>query len=110
MEFKDRFYNLRTEKHWSQQTAADRLGVSRAAISSWETGLRKPTGDMMEALADYFNVSVDYLIGKEEVNEVILDDKQRLLVETSKRLDGANFQALLKYAQFLAGGGNHEAK
>ncbi len=47
----------------SQQNLADYLGYSRAAISSYELGRTEPSHEDLRKLADYFGVTVDYLIG-----------------------------------------------
>ena len=46
----------------SQQDLADRLGVSRQAISRWETGAVQPLADSVKSLAQVFQVSTDYLL------------------------------------------------
>jgi transcriptional regulator with XRE-family HTH domain len=40
------------------------IGVSQGAISLWKLGIRKPSSDALQKLADYFDVSVDYLLGR----------------------------------------------
>ncbi len=65
MKFKDILYNLRTEKGLSQAKLAKSLNVSTGTIGMLETGKRMPSVEMQEALADYFNVSLDYLMGRD---------------------------------------------
>lgn len=65
MEFKDRLKELRIEKGISQQTLAKSVDMSKMAISHWESGHSEPSISQLVFLADYFNVSVDYLVGKE---------------------------------------------
>lgn len=66
MEFKDVLRKLRKEKSMSQAKLAEELGVSSSLIASYETGARKPSYEALEDLADYFNVSLDYLTGKDD--------------------------------------------
>lgn len=63
MEFKDIVKQLRTERGWSQQDVADRLGVNKQTISQYERGIRKPLFDTAEVLADIFHVDLNYLMG-----------------------------------------------
>lgn len=63
MEFKDILRELRTEREWSQTDVAKRLGKSVMLISQYETGKRKPSFEMLEALADLFHVDMNYLLG-----------------------------------------------
>ena len=69
----NRIRELRMNKSLSQEQLADRLGVTKQAISQMERGVRKPSMTMLEALCDFFNVSADYLLGKEDVTIRIVD-------------------------------------
>lgn len=64
--FAERFKNLRLEKSISQQDIAASLGVDRSIVSHWERGTRIPSLDIAYALADYFNISLDYLVGRSD--------------------------------------------
>ena len=55
---------LRTEKNMSQQELADALGISKSAVNMYERGERQPTFEILESIADYFNVDIDYLLGR----------------------------------------------
>mgnify|MGYP002470502321 CR=1 FL=1 len=62
--FKDRLKELRQDKHIGQKALAKILNISHGAISFWENGQREPTMSSLIALADYFDVSIDYLVGR----------------------------------------------
>lgn len=55
---------LRTERNMSQQELADALGISKSSINMYERGERQPNFETLEAIADYFNVDIDYLLGR----------------------------------------------
>ena len=55
---------LRIKHGYSQQKLANRIGIGRSAIANYESGLREPDLDTVEAFADFFDVSVDDLIGR----------------------------------------------
>lgn len=55
---------LRNIKGLNQQNLADKLNVSRSTIANWENGISQPDNDKLLALADYFKVSTDYLLGQ----------------------------------------------
>lgn len=57
---------LREENKISQQKLANELKVSQSTVGMWENGKNKPEFDTLIKIADYFNVSVDYLLGKSE--------------------------------------------
>lgn len=62
--FSDRISYLRHEKEWSRAQLAEKLGVSVRQISYWECGQRECDFDMLLEIADLFDVSVDYLLGR----------------------------------------------
>lgn len=63
-EFKDRLKELREEKGLTQIQLAEELGMSRGTVGNYESGTRKPRFEDFEAIADYFNVELDYLYGR----------------------------------------------
>ncbi|MBU2702618.1 transcriptional regulator with XRE-family HTH domain [Sporomusaceae bacterium BoRhaA] len=67
--FSERLKALRTAKNLSHAALGNKLGVSKALIGHWETGFRLPSLEVANALADYFDVSIDYLVGKSDKPE-----------------------------------------
>lgn len=61
-----RLKELRQEKNISQQKLADIIGVSRSTVAMWETGASQPDNEMLLMLSSCFDVSVDYLLGRED--------------------------------------------
>jgi transcriptional regulator with XRE-family HTH domain len=50
----------------TQDEISDRLGVTRSAVGNWEQGSREPDFETAELIADFFNVDLDYLLGRQE--------------------------------------------
>ncbi len=73
MEFMDVLKKLRKDRSLSQIELAAKLDVSPGLIGMYETGKRKPSYELLEAIADFFNVSTDYLQGRESGSEYYLD-------------------------------------
>ena len=65
MDFKERLRELRQQRGYSQEELAKQLGLSKSAISMYERGARTPDFETMELLADFFNVDMNYILGKE---------------------------------------------
>lgn len=63
MEFSQIVKSLRLERGWSQQEVADRVGLNKMTISQHENGKRKPSFEVIEALAEIFHVDMNYLLG-----------------------------------------------
>lgn len=70
--FIDRLKYLRTRNGLSQAQMAEILSsigpcqISRSTVGMWESGRRMPSRESLEALADHFNVPMDYLLGRED--------------------------------------------
>jgi len=62
----DRLISLRKENNLSQYKLAEKLGFSRGLISNYEQGRREPDYSTLLIFADFYNVSVDYLLGRKE--------------------------------------------
>ncbi len=62
---KIRLKELREKKGISQYKLASDLGVSQSTVGMWESGKNRPEAATLAALADYFEVSVDYLLGRQ---------------------------------------------
>lgn len=64
--FSERIKKLRDEKNISQIDLAEYLGISQQALSKWENNKTEPDNDSLIKIAQYFNVSTDYLLGNSE--------------------------------------------
>lgn len=64
IELGKRLRNLRIEKHLRQDQVARLVSVEKSSISMYETGMRQPSYTTLVRLADVFNVSTDYLLGR----------------------------------------------
>ena len=64
--FKDYLRAIRKERKHTQREAAAAAGVTERNYQDWEYGKTKPTFDTPIALADYFDVSLDYLVGRSD--------------------------------------------
>ena len=58
----DKILNLRKARGWSQEELAEQVGVTRQAVSRWESGSAKPDADKIVDICELFGVSADYLL------------------------------------------------
>ena len=63
--FAQRLRELRQEKGLSMKQLAKELNTTDAAVSNWENEINEPKISYLKAIAKYFNVSADYLLGLE---------------------------------------------
>ena len=102
--FSDNLRKLRSDRGVTQSELAKAIGVSPSTVGMYETGEREPNFDTEEKIADYFNVSLDYLRGKAEKQssgeaqnavDAILEGKIHALNQPNQARLLAYYQALL---------------
>lgn len=86
-----RLRDLRAEKKITQQELSDTVKIPRSTIGMYEADHRKPRFDELDTLADYFDTSLDYILGRSDVNHgyprhVIIETKQDLIGLAEKRM------------------------
>ncbi|WP_086349601.1 helix-turn-helix domain-containing protein [Candidatus Enterococcus clewellii] len=96
MELNEKLKQLRKEKNWTQEQLAERLFVSRTAVSKWESGRGYPNIDSLKSISQLFAVSIDELLSNEEL---------LIVAETENRSDRLTTldlsYALLDFLVFL---------
>ncbi len=106
MNIKYRIRDLRCEADISQQKLADALGVTRGAVAQWENGFTLPATDMLEKICDYFNCSLDYLMGrtniKHSADEIFSNDFLIAFDKLSEELSEDDKKVILRMAQGFA--------
>ena len=85
----ERMKSLRLEAKLTQKEIAEKLGISTAFYGQWETGKKTPASKNLGKLADFFNVSIDYLLGSTDIkNQKRFDDDLDNSLDTFKSFDG----------------------
>jgi transcriptional regulator with XRE-family HTH domain len=93
-----RLKQLRASKSINQIQLAQELGVNQGTVGKWETDTRKPDVETLKRLADYFDVTMDYLLGEEacdpkivlltrDLNRVPEQDREFLLDNLKNTMD-----------------------
>lgn len=78
---------IRVRKNLTQLQVANALGVSSVVYSRYETGNRQPSVDALIRLTDLFGVTVDYLLGRQEVEDSTLSEYEIQLLVASRNAD-----------------------
>ena len=96
----NRLKELRKQKGLTQQGLADEISVSKISVLRWENEERQIKPEKAQQLADYFGVSVGYLLGYEEAKtlENILKDAEEYLEMTEDDLLSDNYSSRIKIA------------
>lgn len=89
--------NLRKDKNISQETFAEILGVTCQSVSRWENEICYPDIELIPIIADYFNVSVDYLLGVDKT----LEEKEvnKYLSEFQLEISKGNIEKCINIAR-----------
>ncbi|MTI61861.1 MAG: helix-turn-helix domain-containing protein [Firmicutes bacterium] len=94
--FPERLKELRNNKNITLNDIAKAIGTTKATLSRYENGIRIPNAEVLNDLAEYFNVSLDYIAGKtdeprpaDKIKKALSDDPELLAFwdELSKRED-----------------------
>ena len=91
--FKVRFKKLRNNKKISMDTLATELGTKKSTISMWENSDVIPREEMLIKISKYFNVSIDYLLGNEDMQGKTPDQKElHYLQRNLEKMDDEKLQ------------------
>lgn len=96
----DRIAYLRKKHNLTQEELAEQLNISRASLSHYETNRREPDYDTLVRLADFFNVSLDYIMARTEEPTVLTDQNVK---EFLNELELSNEQLLDKFTLTIDG-------
>ena len=102
----NRLRSCREQSGYSQKQVAIEIGVKPPTVSQWESGVKKPSSENYIKLARLFNVSVDFLIGKDDMQvtgiERFSQDEMRL-VDIYRSLNADSKKMLIQVAITFAG-------
>lgn len=89
--FGERLRQLRLDKELTQEELANKFGLHKTRISQYELNKRQADDELKKKFAEYFNVSVDYLIGKtdikESAEELLKDQRSTLALHNNNGID-----------------------
>ena len=96
MKNKNRIRQLRTERGMVQEELGNIIGVTKQCVSQWENGRRSPDPQQLEALADYFNVDMDFLTGRSFVTKTITNDEEQRILRAFRQADDITKEMVLR--------------
>lgn len=104
--FANRLIQLRSEREITQQVLADAIGVTKSLISMFERGKRMPSYEVQEALADYFNIDIDYLIGRSDKTTTVFSNsdsnpQRRFLMDKIAKADEKKLDRIVRLMELI---------
>ena len=88
MEFGEKIQKLRTQNKWTQEQLAQKLYVSRTAVSKWESGKGYPNIDSLKDIAKLFNKTIDELLSGEEIIDIAQKENTTNIKKTNNLIYG----------------------
>lgn len=92
MKLSEKLIALRKEKGWSQEDFAEKLDVSRQAISRWENGSAQPDAQNILRISKLFDVSADYLLNDDYNSARDITAAETLMEETASLVQKRKFR------------------
>ena len=99
MKFAEVLKNLRKERHMTQEELSALLNVAKSTVSMYEQGERMPNLEMLESIADIFNVSIDFLFGRQDGPN--LQELKIAVFNGNSEVTDSMWDKLLEYAKLL---------
>lgn len=82
---------LRKEKSLNQEDLSKFLNIAKSTYCGYELGTSEPNMETLIKLADFYNVTLDYLVGRQYNNDIgYLNEQERMLLEDFKKLNPIN--------------------
>ena len=88
MEFGKKIKKLRKQKKWTQDELAQKLYISRTAVSKWECGAGYPNIDSLKDIANLFNITIDELLSTEEIIDIAKKENNSNIRKTTNLIYG----------------------
>jgi transcriptional regulator with XRE-family HTH domain len=88
MEFGEKIQKLRNQNKWTQEQLAEKLYVSRTAVSKWESGKGYPNIDSLKDIAKLFNKTIDELLSSEEIIDIAKNENASNIKKTNNLIYG----------------------
>lgn len=101
--FWDRFYNLCIEKGTRPNPVAKELCISSAVLTKWKNGISYPNGEILIKIADYFDCSIDYLVGISDIKSSYkyeISDNDLTMLKKFHNLNADNMNEILLLIDF----------
>ncbi|KPI54434.1 hypothetical protein IM33_08545 [Clostridioides difficile] len=93
--------DLRIKKGLTQEQVAKDLMTTKVSISRYENGTREPKIEMLDSLSNYYNVSVDYLLGKTSIENYTTTDEISKIIKSYESLPKEAQEHINSYIEFL---------
>ncbi|HOQ17628.1 MAG: helix-turn-helix transcriptional regulator [Epulopiscium sp.] len=99
-QFGDRLRELRIERGMTQEELAREFNTGKASISHYESNRRLPNANNINLFAEFFNVSIDYIMGKSDVRNPYIT-REQLVISPLSIKDKNQYQTFIEQIQLF---------
>lgn len=97
----ERITELRKERHWTEYQLAEKSGLTQSTISSWYRKDMLPSIPSLTKICDAFGITMSQFFLEDDKQTVLLNDRQRNLLDAAAKLDFEQYNALMHFLQTL---------
>lgn len=102
LNFKEKLIKLRKDNNLTQDELAKKLRISRSAVANYEKGIREPNFEMIENIADCFNISIAELLNDDQASRLLMYyEKLKPIIDKAMKLDAADRAKLEERADMM---------
>ena len=102
LNFKEKLIRLRKNNNLTQDELAKKLKISRSAVANYEKGIREPNFEMLENIADCFNISIAELLNDDQASRLLMYyEKLKPIIDKAMKLDAADRAKLEERADMM---------
>jgi transcriptional regulator with XRE-family HTH domain len=106
----EKLKSLREEKGYMQRDVARELDIAPNTLSGYETDNRKPDSETLKKLSDYYNVSIDYLLGSDLMSDDELPENIRAVARDLMELPEENRKLAIDMIKMMSQRGKEAKK
>ncbi len=101
MNILDKITEMREERHWTEYQLAEKSGLTQSTISSWYRKNMLPTIPSLLKICDAFGISMSQFFLENKRETVLLNERQRNLLDAAAKLNAEQYNALIYFLQTL---------
>lgn len=109
LNFKEKLIRLRKDNNLTQDELAKKLRISRSAVANYEKGIREPNFEMLENIADCFNISIAELLNDDQASRLLMYyEKLKPIIDKAMKLNAADRAKLEERADMMLEAGKYQ--
>lgn len=97
----DQITRMREDRHWTEYQLAEKSGLTQSTISSWYRKDMLPSIPSLFKICDAFGVTMSQFFLEDATQTVLLNDRQKMLLDAAAKLNTEQYNSLLRFLEML---------